>query len=82
MADQKQCRLFLFEKGEKMARKDGKGREHEKGRALSNRWYSYIYTDPTLGKTLTTGRNLFVTLRQKEDELVRDQMDLRNVYVG
>ncbi len=36
--------------------------------------YSYIYTDP-LGKQRTIYAKSLVTLRQKEDELVRDQMD-------
>lgn len=43
--------------------------------------YSYIYTDP-LGKKRTIYAKSLVTLRQKEDELVRDQMDGLNVYVA
>ena len=40
-----------------------------------------IYTDP-LGKQRTIYAKSLVTLRQKEDELVRDQMDGLNVYVA
>ena len=57
-------------------RKDGKGRVLRKGehyRKTDGR-YSYIYTDP-LGKKRTIYAKSLVTLRQKEDELVRDQMD-------
>ena len=64
-------------------RKDGKGRVLRKGehyRKTDGR-YSYIYTDP-LGKKRTIYAKSLVTLRQKEDELVRDQMDGLNVYVA
>lgn len=64
-------------------RKDGKGRVLRKGehyRKTDGR-YSYIYTDP-LGKQRTIYAKSLVTLRQKEDELVRDQMDGLNVYVA
>jgi len=53
-------------------RKDGKGRVLRKGehyRKTDGR-YSYIYTDP-LGKKRTIYAKSLVTLRQKEDELVR-----------
>ena len=56
--------------------KDGKGRvlrKVEHYRKADGR-YSYIYTDP-LGKKRTIYAKSLVTLRQKEDELVRDQMD-------
>ena len=56
-------------------RKDGKGRVLRKGehyRKTDGR-YSYMYTDP-LGKKRTIYAKSLVTLRQKEDELVRDQM--------
>jgi len=64
-------------------RKDGKGRVLRKGehyRKADGR-YSYIYTDP-LGKQRTIYANSLVTLRQKEEALVRDQMDGLNVYVA
>lgn len=64
-------------------RKDGKGRVLRKGehyRKTDGR-YSYIYTDP-LGKKRTIYAKSLVTLRQKEDELVRDQMHGLNVYVA
>lgn len=64
-------------------RKDGKGRVLRKGehyRKTDGR-YSYIYTDP-LGKQRTIYAHSLVTLRQKEEALVRDQMDGLDVYVA
>lgn len=64
-------------------RKDGKGRVLRKGehyRKADGR-YSYIYTDP-LGKQRTIYANSLVTLRQKEEALIRDQMDGLDVYVA
>ncbi len=63
-------------------RKDGKGRVLRKGehyRKTDGR-YSYIYTDP-LGKQHTIYANSLVTLRQKEESLIKDQMDGLSVYV-
>lgn len=64
-------------------RKDGKGRVLRKGehyRKTDGR-YSYIYTDP-IGKQRTIYAKSLVALRQKEEELVRDQMDGLDVYVA
>lgn len=64
-------------------RKDGKGRVLRKGehyRKTDGR-YSYIYTDP-LGKQHTIYAKSLVTLRQKEESLIKDQMDGLNVYVA
>ena len=64
-------------------RKDGKGRVLRKGehyRKTDGR-YSYIYTDPLVKQRMIYAKSL-VTLRQKEEELVRDQMDGLNVYVA
>lgn len=64
-------------------RKDGKGRVLRKGehyRKVDGR-YSYIYTDP-LGKQRSIYSNSLVTLRQKEEELIRDQLDGLNIYVS
>lgn len=64
-------------------RKDGKGRVLRKGehyRKVDGR-YSYIYTDP-LGKRRSIYSNSLVTLRQKEEELIRAQMDGINIYVA
>lgn len=64
-------------------RKDGKGRVLRKGehyRKTDGR-YSYIYTDP-LGKQRMIYAKSLVTLRQKEESLVRDQMDGLDVYVA
>ena len=75
---------LFFGKEKKMAcRKDGKGRVLRKGehyRKTDGR-YSYIYTDP-LGKQRTIYANSLVTLRQKEEALIRDQMDGLDVYVA
>ena len=64
-------------------RKDGKGRVLRKGEHYrkSDGRYSYIYTDP-LGKQRTIYAKSLVTLRQKEEKLVRDQMDGLDVYVA
>jgi len=64
-------------------RKDGKGRVLRKGehyRKTDGR-YSYIYTDP-LGKQRVIYAKSLVTLRKKEESLIRDQMDGLNVYVA
>lgn len=64
-------------------RKGGKGRVLRKGehyRKTDGR-YSYIYTDP-LGKQHTIYAKSLVTLRQKEESLIKDQMDGLNVYVA
>ena len=64
-------------------RKDGKGRVLRKGehyRKADGR-YSYIYTDP-LGKQRTIYAKSLVSLRQKEEQLVKDQLDGLDVYVA
>lgn len=64
-------------------RKDGKGRVLRKGenyRKADGR-YSYNYHD-ALGKRRSIYAKSLTTLRQKEEELVRDQMDGLNVYVA
>ena len=64
-------------------RKDGKGRVLRKGEHYrkSDGRYSYIYTVP-LGKQRTIYAKSLVTLRQKEESLIRDQMDGLNVYIA
>ncbi|MBO5088796.1 MAG: site-specific integrase [Lachnospiraceae bacterium] len=64
-------------------RKDGKGRVLRKGenyRKADGR-YSYVYRD-ALGKKRTIYAKSLTVLRQKEETLVRDQMDGLNVYVA
>lgn len=64
-------------------RKDGKGRVLRKGenyRKTDGR-YSYVYRD-ALGKKRTIYAKSLTVLRQKEETLVRDQMDGLNVYVA
>ena len=64
-------------------RKDGKGRVLRKGEHYrkSDGRYSYIYTDP-LGKQRTIYAKSLVTLRQKEESLIRDQMGGLNWYIA
>ena len=65
------------------SRKDGKGRVLRKGenyRKADGR-YSYVYRD-ALGKKRTIYAKSLTVLRQKEETLVRDQMDGLNVYVA
>ena len=64
-------------------RKDGKGRVLRKGehyRKADGR-YSYIYKDP-LGKEHTIYAKSLTTLRRKEEELVRGQLDGLDMYVA
>ena len=64
-------------------RRDGKGRTLRKGehyRKTDGR-YSYIYRDP-FGKQHTIYSHNLVQLRQREEELQRDQMDGLNHYVA
>ncbi|MBQ8624317.1 MAG: site-specific integrase [Oscillospiraceae bacterium] len=64
-------------------RKDGKGRVLRKGenyRKADGR-YSYVYRD-ALGVKRTIYAKSLTVLRQKEETLVRDQMDGLNVYVA
>jgi len=64
------------------SRKDGKGRVLRKGECYrSDGRYSYGYTDPFGKRRFIYSKNL-VTLRQKEEQLIRDQMDGLNVYVA
>ena len=64
-------------------RKDGKGRVLRKGEHYrkTDKRYSYVYTDP-IGKQHSIYANTLVLLRQKEDALIRDQMDGLNIYVA
>lgn len=64
-------------------RKDGKGRVLRKGenyRKTDGR-YSYVYHD-AVGVKRTIYAKSLSTLREKEETLVRDQMDGLNVYVA
>ncbi len=64
-------------------RKDGKGRALRKGehyRKVDGR-YSYLYTDP-LGKRRAVYAHTLSELREKEDELTRDQLDGIDSYVA
>lgn len=65
------------------SRKDAKGKALRKGehyRSTDGR-YSYIYTDP-LGKKKTIYAKTLVELREKENQLVRDQLDGLDIYVA
>lgn len=64
-------------------RKDGKGRVLRKGehyRKVDGR-YSYTYRDP-LGKERAVYAHSLTELREKEDELTRDQLDGIDSYVA
>lgn len=78
-----QADSFLRKEKKMACRKDGKGRVLRKGehyRKTDGR-YSYIYTDP-LGKQRMVYAKSLVSLREKEESLIRDQMDGLNVYVA
>lgn len=64
------------------ARKDGKGRALRKGECQrSDGRYVYTYTDPFGKRRYIYSKNL-LKLREKEEKLIRDQMDGLNVYVA
>lgn len=65
------------------ARKDSRGRALRKGevqRASDNR-YMYTYTDP-LGRRKFIYANDLATLREKEKQLMKDQLDGLDLYVA
>lgn len=65
------------------ARKDNKGRALRKGeiqRSKDNR-YVYTYTNP-VGKRAYVYANTLQELREKEDNLIRDQLDGLDTYVA
>lgn len=64
-------------------RKDGKGRVLRRGENYrkSDGRYSYVYKD-ALGIKRTIYAKSLLVLREKEETLVRDQMDGLNVYVA
>lgn len=64
-------------------RKDLRGRSLRKGemQRSSDKRYVYSYTDP-LGQRKYIYANDLVTLREKEKQLVRDQMDGLDIYVA
>lgn len=62
-------------------RKDPKGRVLRKGESLrKDGRYEYKYTDP-LGKRRCVYANDLAKLREKEDEVIRDQLDGLRTYV-
>ena len=64
-------------------RKDLRGRILRKGemQRSSDKRYAYSYTDP-LGRRKYIYANDLVTLREKEAQLTKDQMDGLNIYVA
>ena len=64
-------------------RKDGKGRALRKGEGYRKNEgrYSYVYIDP-LGKKRTIYAKSLVKLREREEQLQRDQLDGLDVYVA
>ena len=65
------------------ARKDDRGRSLRKGemQRSSDKRYAYSYTDP-LGRRKYIYANDLVTLREKEKQLMKDQLDGIDVYVS
>ena len=65
------------------SRKDPKGRVHRKGESYRSQddRYVYSYTDP-LGRRRTIYDKDLAKLREKEDNLKRDQLDGLDVYVS
>ena len=64
------------------ARKDNKGRALRKGECLrKDGRYCYTFIDP-LGKRRFIYSKSIIQLREREDELVRDQLDGLNYYVA
>ena len=64
-------------------RKDLRGRTLRKGKMQrsSDKRYAYSYTDP-LGRRKYIYANDLVTLREKEAQLTKDQMDGLDIYVS
>ena len=64
-------------------RKDLRGRTLRKGemQRSSDKRYAYSYTDP-LGQRKYIYANDLVTLREKEAQLTKDQMDGLDIYVA
>lgn len=64
-------------------RKDGKGRVLRKGEGYrkGDGRYSYVYIDP-LGKKKTIYAKSLVKLREREEQLQKDQLDGLDVYVA
>lgn len=64
-------------------RKDGKGRVLRKGEGYrkGDGRYSYVYIDP-LGKKRTIYAKSLVKLREREEQLQKDQLDGLDVYVA
>lgn len=65
------------------ARKDDRGRALRKGEVqrASDKRYMYTYTDP-LGRRKFIYAQDLATLREKEEQLVKDQLDGLDVYVS
>ena len=65
------------------ARKDFRGRVLRKGEVqrASDKRYMYCYTDP-FGRRKYIYANDLVTLREKEAQLMKDQMDGLDIYVA
>ena len=65
------------------ARKDLRGRELRKGEVqrASDKRYMYTYTDP-LGRRKFIYANDLATLREKEKQLMKDQLDGLDLYVA
>ena len=64
------------------ARKDNKGRALRKGESQrTDNTYVYTYTDPFKKRRFVYARDL-QTLREKEADLIKNQLDGLDVYVA
>ena len=63
-------------------RKDGKGRVLRKGEGYrkGDGRYSYVYIDP-LGKKRTIYAKSLVKLREREEQLQKDQLEIGRAHV-
>jgi integrase len=78
------CKISFLGKGEGMAksRKDNKGRALRKGESQrTDNTYVYTYTDPFKKRRFVYARDL-QSLREKEADLTKNQLDGLDVYVA
>ena len=77
------CRICRIKLNMAQTRKDLRGRVLRKGESQrrSDERYVYTYTDP-LGRRKYVYAQDLVTLREKEAQLMKDQMDGLDIYVA
>ena len=77
------CRICRIKLNMAQTRKDLRGRVLRKGESQrrSDERYVYTYTDPIGRRKYVYAQDL-VTLREKEAQLMKDQMDGLDIYVA